>query len=62
MRTKNFSGAELEGLVKSAVSFALNRQVDVSNLNKPIDEDNIKVRSEQRMRVCKMSHAQHMHS
>ena len=26
-RTKNFSGAELEGLVKSAASFALNRQV-----------------------------------
>lgn len=43
-RTKNFSGAEIEGLVKSAVSFALNRQVDVSDLSKPIDEDNIKVR------------------
>lgn len=42
--TKNFSGAELEGLVKAAVSFALNRQVDVSDLSKPIDEDNIKVR------------------
>lgn len=42
-RTKNFSGAEIEGLVKSAVSFALNRQVDVSDLSKPIDEDNIKV-------------------
>lgn len=26
-RTKNFSGAEIEGLVKSATSFALNRQV-----------------------------------
>ena len=26
-RTKNFSGAEIEGLVKSAASFALNRQV-----------------------------------
>ena len=25
-RTQNFSGAELEGLVKSATSFALNRQ------------------------------------
>jgi SpoVK/Ycf46/Vps4 family AAA+-type ATPase len=25
--TKNFSGAEIEGLVKSAVSFALHRQV-----------------------------------
>lgn len=42
-RTKNFSGAELEGLVKSAASFALNRQIDVNNLNKTIDEDNIKV-------------------
>ncbi len=42
-RTKNFSGAELEGLVKSAASFALNRQVDVNDLSKPIDEDNIKV-------------------
>lgn len=29
-QTKNFSGAEIEGLVKSATSFALNRQVDVT--------------------------------
>jgi len=28
--TKNFSGAEIEGLVKSATSFAFNRQVDAS--------------------------------
>ena len=42
-RTKNFSGAELEGLTKSAVSFALNRHVDMSNLGAAIDEDNIKV-------------------
>ena len=42
-KTKNFSGAELEGLVKSAASFALNRQIDVNNLNKVIDEDSIKV-------------------
>jgi vesicle-fusing ATPase len=42
-RTKNFSGAEIEGLVKSATSFALNRQVDVNDLSKPIDEENIKV-------------------
>lgn len=45
-QTKNFSGAELEGLVKSATSFALNRQVDVTDLSRPIDEDNIKVRLE----------------
>ncbi len=43
-RTKNFSGAEIEGLVKSATSFALNRQVDVNDLSKPIDEDKIKVK------------------
>jgi vesicle-fusing ATPase len=42
-RTKNFSGAEIEGLVKSAASFALNRNVDVNDLHKPLDEDNIKV-------------------
>eukprot|EP00897_Mesotaenium_endlicherianum_P010272 jgi/Mesen1/9273/ME000060S08712 len=42
-RTKNYSGAELEGLVKSAVSFALSRQTDPSDLTKPLDEDNLKV-------------------
>ena len=42
-RTKNFSGAEIEGLVKSATSFALNRQVDVTDLSKAIDEEAIKV-------------------
>jgi vesicle-fusing ATPase len=38
-RTKNFSGAEIEGLVKSATSFALNRQVDVSDGVKVKDSD-----------------------
>ncbi|CAM6045492.1 unnamed protein product [Sphagnum compactum] len=42
-KTKNFSGAELEGLVKSATSFALNRQVNPADLSKQIDEENIKV-------------------
>lgn len=42
-RTSNFSGAEIEGLVKSAVSFALTRQVDMNDIGAPIDEDNIKV-------------------
>lgn len=42
-RTKNYSGAELEGVVKSAVSFALNRQVSMDDLTKPLDEESIKV-------------------
>jgi SpoVK/Ycf46/Vps4 family AAA+-type ATPase len=41
--TKNFSGAEIEGLVKSATSFALNRQLDVNDLSAQIKEENIKV-------------------
>ncbi|KAF5729081.1 vesicle-fusing ATPase [Tripterygium wilfordii] len=42
-RTKNYSGAELEGVVKSAVSYALNSQLSMDNLTKPIDEESIKV-------------------
>ncbi|KAF8411147.1 hypothetical protein HHK36_003690 [Tetracentron sinense] len=42
-RTKNYSGAELEGVVKSAVSFALNRQLSLDDLTKPVDEESIKV-------------------
>ncbi|KAF6155840.1 hypothetical protein GIB67_039171 [Kingdonia uniflora] len=42
-RTKNYSGAELEGVVKSAVSYALNRQLSLDDLTKPVDEENIKV-------------------
>ncbi|OMO76433.1 hypothetical protein CCACVL1_15673 [Corchorus capsularis] len=42
-RTKNYSGAELEGVVKSAVSFALNRQVSMDDLTKQVDEESIKV-------------------
>lgn len=42
-RTRNYSGAEIEGLVASAVSFALNRHLDMTDLNKPIDDENVKV-------------------
>ena len=41
--TKNFSGAEIEGLVKDAVAYALNRNVDFNDLQKPLDEEDIKV-------------------
>ncbi|KAL4554011.1 hypothetical protein LXL04_039870 [Taraxacum kok-saghyz] len=42
-RTKNYSGAELEGVVKSAVSYALNRQLSLDDLTKKVDEESIKV-------------------
>jgi len=43
--TKNFSGAEIAGLVRSATSFALNSHVDVISADsvKPMDVENIKV-------------------
>lgn len=39
--TKNYSGAELEGLVKCAVSYAIQRHVDGSDITKPKDMDKI---------------------
>lgn len=40
-RTKNFSGAEIEGLIKAATSYALTRCVDVNDLSKAPDEKNL---------------------
>jgi vesicle-fusing ATPase len=40
---KNFSGAELEGVVKSASSYALERNIDPSKLNKAHDDFSITV-------------------
>lgn len=37
-KSKNFSGAELEGLVKAASSYALTRCVDVKDLSKAPDD------------------------
>ncbi|KAG7541936.1 P-loop containing nucleoside triphosphate hydrolase [Arabidopsis thaliana x Arabidopsis arenosa] len=45
-QTKNYSGAELEGVVKSATSYALNRHLSMEDLTKPVDEENIKVTME----------------
>ncbi|KAH8581674.1 N-ethylmaleimide-sensitive factor (NSF1)-like AAA ATpase involved in vesicular transport [Cryptosporidium sp. chipmunk genotype I] len=39
----NFSGAELEGLVRSATSFAFQRHIDMGDMTKPMDTENIKV-------------------
>ncbi|KAL7548869.1 hypothetical protein ACHAWF_012135 [Thalassiosira exigua] len=43
-KTKNFSGAEIEGLIKAATSYALTRCVDVNDLSKAPDERNLVVR------------------
>ncbi|CAF1928956.1 unnamed protein product [Brassica napus] len=45
-RTKNYSGTELEGVVKSATSYALNRQLSMDDLTKPVEEKNIKITME----------------
>ena len=40
-KTKNYSGAEIEGLIKAASSYALTRCVDVKDLSKPPDESKL---------------------
>mmetsp|Transcript_10699 Transcript_10699/g.33278 ORF Transcript_10699/g.33278 Transcript_10699/m.33278 type:complete len:734 (-) Transcript_10699:267-2468(-) len=45
-QTKNFSGAELEGLIRSATSFALNRKVNVQDLAKSKEMGQISVTQE----------------
>jgi vesicle-fusing ATPase len=41
--TKNYSGAELEGLVRSASSFALQRQIDPNNPVRPVNPEAVRV-------------------
>ncbi|CAD7960113.1 unnamed protein product [Amoebophrya sp. A120] len=40
--TKNYSGAELEGVVRTAVSYALARKIDFSNLGKELTQEEMK--------------------
>lgn len=42
-QTRNFSGAEIEGLIRCASSFAMNRNIDYKNLGKKINLDNVVV-------------------
>ncbi|KAG6528421.1 hypothetical protein ZIOFF_010595 [Zingiber officinale] len=42
-RSEIWSGAKLEGVVGSDVSYALNRQISFDDLTKPLDEESIKV-------------------
>lgn len=41
--TKNYSGAELMGLVQNASTFSLNRHIDATNPTNPVDLESIKV-------------------
>lgn len=45
-QTKNYSGAEIEGLCKSAAAFALNRHVDHRDLQKQVDASGMMVTME----------------
>jgi len=45
-QTKNFSGAEIAGLIRSATSFALNRKVNIQDLGKSGDLGDIKITNE----------------
>ena len=46
VRTKNYTGAEIEALVRRAASFAFRREIDPHNLDKEPDEDSIRVMME----------------
>lgn len=48
--SKNYSGAEIEGVVKSAASYALNRQLDVKKITNP-DPTKIKVTQDDFLRA-----------
>jgi len=42
-QTKNFSGAEIEGVVRSATSFAFNRKINVNDIGKATDVSGLKI-------------------
>ena len=44
---KNFTGAEIEGLVRNAASYALSRNIDLSKIDsKSVDPNQVKVKWE----------------
>ncbi|KAL7066198.1 putative vesicle-fusing ATPase [Cryptosporidium serpentis] len=45
-KTKNFSGAEIEGLVRAATSFAFQRHIDMEDVTKPVDTQNIQINND----------------
>ncbi|KAF2076106.1 hypothetical protein CYY_002568 [Polysphondylium violaceum] len=52
--TRNYSGAEIEGVVKSAISYAFSRQVDTKNIKKvEIKPEDVKVTDQDFQRAIK---------
>jgi len=44
--TENYSGAEIEGVVKAALSYSMQRHIDTENINKPKNTDQLKLTQE----------------
>ncbi|KYO02530.1 N-ethylmaleimide-sensitive fusion protein, putative [Plasmodium reichenowi] len=52
-RTPNFSGAEIEGLVRNTVSYAFERHINFNDLTKPINADDIMITKNDFMKALK---------
>lgn len=52
-KTPNYSGAEIEGLVRNAVSYAFERHINFDDLTKPMNADEIQITKEDFMEALK---------
>ncbi|SOV10675.1 N-ethylmaleimide-sensitive fusion protein [Plasmodium sp. gorilla clade G2] len=52
-KTPNFSGAEIEGLVRNTVSYAFERHINFNDLTKPINADDIMITKNDFMKALK---------
>ncbi|SCP04352.1 N-ethylmaleimide-sensitive fusion protein, putative [Plasmodium ovale] len=52
-KTPNFSGAEIEGLVRNTVSYAFERHINFNDLTKPVNADDIMITKHDFMKALK---------